>query len=166
MLWISVISGSPGSSPASASTGIRRSPNESSCSRESQTSVTRRLPSLPKQTWYSSPSGGKPADSSSLRIVSSYWAAVRLGGENRIRTLMGSSFFRLNPTLAPDRLLVEREADPRADGGDDPEADHDLRLRPRHHLEVMVERRHQQDAAAEGFEGEDLGGDRERLDHE
>ena len=73
---------------------------------------------------------------------------------------------RVKELLAPDRLLVQREADPRADRGDDPEAEHDLGLRPGHHLEVVVQRRHQQDAAAEGLEGEDLDRDRERLDHE
>ena len=67
---------------------------------------------------------------------------------------------------AANRLLVQREPDPRADRGDDPEAEHDLRLRPGHHLEVVVERRHQQDPPPEGLESEDLGGDRERLDHE
>src|SRR5262245_11977211 len=67
---------------------------------------------------------------------------------------------------AANRLLVQGEPDPRADRGDDPEPEHDLRLRPGHHLEMMVERRHQQDPAPEGLEGEDLGGNRERLDHE
>jgi hypothetical protein len=45
MLWISSISGLPGSIPTSFSTGIRRSPNASNCSRESQISLTRNLPS-------------------------------------------------------------------------------------------------------------------------
>ena len=39
-----------------------------------------------------------------------------------------------------DRLLVDREADRRADRGDDPEAQDDLRLRPAEHLEVVVDR--------------------------
>jgi hypothetical protein len=51
MLWISTISGSPGSMPTSVRTGISRSPNASSCCRESQISLTRRVPSVPKQTW-------------------------------------------------------------------------------------------------------------------
>src|SRR5262245_41017827 len=63
--------------------------------------------------------------------------------------------------LRPDRLLVEGEADARADGGDDPEAEHDLRLRPGQQLEVMMDRRHQQDAAAEHLEGGDLERDGE-----
>src|ERR687898_1182630 len=65
-----------------------------------------------------------------------------------------------------ERLLVEREADRAADRRDDPEAQDDLRLRPRLELEVMVDRRHQEDALAEHLEGEDLDEDGERLDHE
>src|SRR4051795_13533421 len=65
-----------------------------------------------------------------------------------------------------ERLLVKREADRRADRGDDPEAQDDLRLRPRLELEVMVDRGHLEDALAEGLKGEDLDQDRERLDHE
>src|SRR5262249_51192155 len=86
----------------------------------------------------------------------------RTNATTRART-MGPRRRRIS---ASDRLLVQGEADARADGGDDPEAEHDLGLRPGHHLEVVVQRRHQQDAAAEGLEGEDLRRDRERLDHE
>src|SRR4051794_33467038 len=63
-------------------------------------------------------------------------------------------------------LLVEREADRRADGGDDPEAQDDLGLRPRLQLEVVVDRGHLEDALAEGLEGEDLDQHGQRLDHE
>src|SRR3954454_21700900 len=45
-------------------------------------------------------------------------------------------------------LLVQREADRRQHRRDDPEAQDDLRLRPRPQLEVMVDRRHQEDALA------------------
>src|SRR5215207_2543425 len=77
-------------------------------------------------------------------------------------------------TLAPDggvlslsdRLLVEREADRAADRGDDPEAQDDLGLRPGLELEVVMDRRHQEDPAPEHLEGEDLDEDGERLDHE
>src|ERR1700754_1474531 len=65
-----------------------------------------------------------------------------------------------------DGLLVEREADRRADRGDDPEAQDDLGLRPALELEVMVDRGHLEDPLAEGLEGEDLDQDRQRLDHE
>ena len=41
---------------------------------------------------------------------------------------------------------------------------HDLRLRPRLHLEVMVDRRHQEDAAFPVLEADDLDDHRERLD--
>src|SRR4051794_13431369 len=46
-------------------------------------------------------------------------------------------------------LLVQREADRAADRRDDPEAQDDLRLRPRHELEMVVDRRHQEDPLAE-----------------
>src|SRR5436190_2073022 len=48
------------------------------------------------------------------------------------------------PWSPPDALLIEREPDPRADSGDDPELQHDLGLRPGQQLEVVVYRRHQQ----------------------
>src|SRR6185312_16237539 len=46
-------------------------------------------------------------------------------------------------------LAVDREADRRADRGDDPEAQDDLRLRPGLQLEVVVDRGHQEDAFSE-----------------
>src|SRR3954447_7531910 len=66
----------------------------------------------------------------------------------------------------PKRLLVDGEADRRADRGHDPEAQDDLGLRPRHQLEVVVDRRHQEHPLAEGLEGEDLDQHAQRLDHE
>src|SRR5512132_151980 len=77
-----------------------------------------------------------------------------------------SAMADLRRYLRPDRLLVEGEADPRADGGDDPEAQHYLRLRPGQQLEVVMDGSHQQDAAAQQLEGGHLQSDRERLDHE
>src|SRR5918993_681226 len=65
-----------------------------------------------------------------------------------------------------ERLLVEREADRAADRRDDPEAQDDLRLRPRHELEMVVDRRHEEDALAERLEGEDLDQHAQRLDDE
>src|SRR6266540_3740117 len=65
-----------------------------------------------------------------------------------------------------DRLLVHGEPDRRADRGDDPEAQDDLRLRPAEDLEVVVHRGHQEDPLAEGLEGEDLDEHAERLDDE
>src|SRR5205085_10478418 len=76
--------------PTSASSGMRRSPNACSCSCESHTSLTRREPSLPKQTCRSSPSGGKSPCSSSRRMLSSYFSADRETGAKRMRTLMAS----------------------------------------------------------------------------
>src|SRR3954451_22092346 len=66
---------------------------------------------------------------------------------------------------AADRVLGEREADAGADCRDDPEAQHDLRFRPGHHLEVVMHRGHQQDSAAEHLEAQHLDGYRECLDH-
>src|SRR5581483_9852896 len=57
--------------------------------------------------------------------------------------------------------VVDREAAGAEDGGEDPEADHDLRLRPRLHLEVVVDRRHQEHPPPEVLEGEDLDHHRE-----
>src|SRR5215208_4924281 len=59
-LWISRTSGLPERSiPTSFSSGMRRSPNASSCSCESQISLTRKLPFDLKATWYSSPSASR-----------------------------------------------------------------------------------------------------------
>src|SRR6266540_2888563 len=81
VLWTSSISGSPASStPTSSKIGMRRCPNVSNCSRESQTSLTRKVPSGPtKAAWYSSPSGGKPPDDSRRRRLSSYFSGVMEG---------------------------------------------------------------------------------------
>ena len=58
------------------------------------------------------------------------------------------------------------EADQRQHDGDDPEADHDLRLGPAQLLEMVVDRRHQEDALAGALEDGDLDDHRERLDDE
>ena len=63
-------------------------------------------------------------------------------------------------------LVEEREAGGAEDAGDDPEAHHDLRLRPGLHLEVVVQRGHQEDAPAPPAERDHLEHHRERLDHE
>src|SRR5437764_2292300 len=103
MLWISSISGLPGSIPTSFSTGIRRSPNASNCSRESQISLTRNLPSDLKATWYSSPLGSQSPDFSSRRMVSSYCSVVTLDvGAKRARMLV----LRASMTGAADESVV------------------------------------------------------------
>src|SRR5436305_11717435 len=103
MLWISSISGLPGSIPTSFSTGMRRSPNASNCSRESQISLTLTLPSDLKATWYSSPSGSQSPDFSSWRMVSSYCSVVTWDvGAKRTRKLV----LRASMTGAPDGLVV------------------------------------------------------------
>src|SRR5712671_4946614 len=54
----------------------------------------------------------------------------------------------------------------RQDGGDDPEAEDDGGLGPALLLEMMVQRRHTEDAAAGPFVGQDLDDDRHGLEHE
>src|SRR6476620_868649 len=58
---------------------MRRLPNASNCSRESQISLTRKLPFDMKATWYSSPAGSQSPDSSRRRMVSSYCSLVTSG---------------------------------------------------------------------------------------
>src|SRR3546814_10102617 len=58
------------------------------------------------------------------------------------------------------------EAGEGQDGGDDPEADDDGRLGPALLLEVVVQRRHADDALAGQLEGGDLDDDGDRLQHE
>src|SRR6476619_263217 len=49
-------------------------------------------------------------------------------------------FERCYRPLEPAALAIDREADRAADRGDDPEAQDDLRLRPRLQLEVVMDR--------------------------
>src|SRR5581483_7140362 len=56
--------------------------------------------------------------------------------------------------------LEARQAEERQHHRDDPEADHDLRLGPAERLEVVVDRRHLEDAPAGQLEGDDLDDDR------
>src|SRR5476651_2121181 len=58
------------------------------------------------------------------------------------------------------------EADHRQDGGDDPEAEHDGGLGPALLLEVMMQRRHAEDALAGPLEGQHLHDHRYGLQHE
>src|SRR5688572_6246576 len=62
--------------------------------------------------------------------------------------------------------VEEREAGRAEDRADDPEPHHDLRLRPRLHLEVVVDRHDQEHAPARSLEADDLDDPREHLDHE
>src|SRR5439155_5940868 len=82
---------------------MRRSPNASNCSRESQISLTLNLPSDLKATWYSSPSGSQSPDFSSWRMVSSYCSVVTWDvGAKRTRKLV----LRASMTGAADGLVV------------------------------------------------------------
>src|ERR671931_861817 len=60
-------------------------------------------------------------------------------------------------------VVVDREGDSSQDGAEDPEPNHDLGVRPGLHLEVVVDRRHQEDPPAGVLEGDDLQHHRERL---
>src|SRR5437763_7544811 len=117
MLWISSISGSPASSiPTSLSTGMRRSPNASNCSRESQISLTRKLPFDLKATWYSSPCGGQSPTFSRRRIVSSYCSVVTLDtGAKRARTLVLRASMVADGTVVAIGGLLRVDAAGRAD---------------------------------------------------
>src|SRR5882762_10220395 len=57
------------------------------------------------------------------------------------------------------------EAGHRQDGGDDPETEDDGGLGPALLFEVMVQRRHAEDAAPGPFEGQDLDDHRDGLEH-
>src|SRR6202023_2879442 len=70
------------------------------------------------------------------------------------------------PAPCPSPQLQGGEAGDRQDPGDDPEADHDLRLLPPHLLEMMVQRRHAEDAPAGHLVARDLDDDRYRFEHE
>src|SRR5205814_2105351 len=70
------------------------------------------------------------------------------------------------PVGSLDRLLVQREPDRGTDRRDDPEAQDDLRLGPRHQLEVVVHRSHEEHPSSEPLEREHLDRDGKRLDHE
>src|SRR5919204_643775 len=107
------------------------------------------------------------------------WSAHRVGVVNAPASVStsrptGTSASFATPTVSlmymkvalRHRLLVHGEPDRRADRGHDPEAQDDLRLRPAEDLEVMVDGGHQEDALAEGLEGEDLDEHAQRFDDE
>src|SRR4029077_5855148 len=62
--------------------------------------------------------------------------------------------------------LQRGEAGERQHHRDDPEPDHDLRLGPAQLLEMMMDRRHLEDALARELEGRDLHDYRNRFQHE
>src|SRR6056297_3637254 len=62
--------------------------------------------------------------------------------------------------------LERRQPDHRKHDGDDPEADHDLRLGPAQLLEMVMDRRHLEHALARQLVGGDLDDHRGSLEHE
>src|SRR4051812_22563718 len=123
--------------PASCSTGIRCCANCSCCSRDSQTSLTRRLPLDPKQTCASSPSGGQCPSSCNFLPTLSYCSDDMPLGVNLMSIAMDSSSVGVCATLRPRRstryspshsLSIGGERPPRGRVGslDPRRQDHDL----------------------------------------
>src|SRR5579862_491668 len=69
-------------------------------------------------------------------------------------------------SIAASAELQRREREQRTDDRDDPEADDDLRLGPAEELEVVVDRRHAEDALPPQLERHHLADHRQRLDDE
>src|SRR3546814_1104753 len=69
----------------------------------------------------------------------------------------------IDATGADEVGVVEAERQRRAHARQQPEADDDRRLGPSAELEVVVDRRHPEDAALEDPEAADLQDDRQRL---
>src|SRR5471032_677842 len=74
--------------------------------------------------------------------------------------------WRKERLIMPSPELQGGEADHRQDGGDDPEAEHDGGLGPALLLEVVMQRRHAEDALAGPLEGQHLHDHRYGLEHE
>ena len=70
------------------------------------------------------------------------------------------------PHAELDVVQVVETKPPRRSRGEDPEAHDDLRVGPRLHLEVVVDRGHQEGAPPEVLERDDLDDHAERLDRE
>src|SRR5262245_267551 len=98
------------------------------------------------------------ASTRTSRRASASAAASPERARPRTRARSGSKLGRV--------AVVEDEAAGAEDRGHDPEAHRDPRLRPGLHLEVVVQRRHEEDAPAEALEAHDLDDHGERLDHE
>src|ERR1700704_115454 len=73
--------------------------------------------------------------------------------------------FRMPRSIIRSPQLQGGEAGHRQDGGDDPETKDDGGLGPALLLEVMMQRRHAEDAPAGPFVGQDLDDDRHGLEH-
>ena len=65
-----------------------------------------------------------------------------------------------------DRLCEVKQTDQRQDHCDDPKANDDGGLAPAELFEMVVDRRHLEDALARQLEGRDLDDHRHRLEHE
>src|SRR5205085_9657944 len=80
-------------------------------------------------------------------------ARARLARASAVRRRAAPA--RSRSSLPEVVAVVEREAHSAQQTGEDPETDRDLRLGPRLHLEMVVDRRNEEDASTEALERED-----------
>src|SRR6266705_5825259 len=115
-------------------------------------------------------------------VVGVRWATARQGRRSRsyagIRarprtphraaqrgpTAQASSWSELSNSEVEVVAVEECEAGRAEDAGEDPKANHDLRLRPRLHLEMVVDRRHEKHTPPEVLEREHLDDHGDRRD--
>src|SRR5438132_3137354 len=162
-----------GTRRARAAAGSGESPGTPGLLTSRSTSSSNCSSSVPR--WTSTPaSSSLPASRSGPR------ATPTVGTPRRASASAAASPDRASPTTSARRgsftlalrsapevrevAVEEREADGAQDRRHDPEAHHDLGLGPSLHLEVVMDRRHQEDASPEVLERHDLHDDRQRLD--
>src|SRR5215217_7578457 len=113
-----------------------------------------------------------PAPASLPASTSVERSAARTATPRAASASAAASPVRPSPTTSALRmeievvLVVDRKRAGTQDRGDDPETNHDLRLGPRLHLEMVMDRRNQEDAFAPKLEGRDLEHHGKRLDEE
>src|SRR5581483_859457 len=128
----------------------------------------------PSPTWYQTRGSGSArstasrasADGSSTITASSAPASASAAASTRSSAPTTSTAVTSGEEELEVVAVVERERQRAEDRAGDPEAHHDLRLGPGLHLEMVMDRRHQERALAEVLEGEDLDHHGERLDQE
>src|SRR5688500_1265343 len=133
-------------------------------------------PSKPRSTeWSRSPTSALPATAArassrlSQAITSAPLAtsASTLARPERARPRTAYRFpAKAGLVIIASPQLQGRQAGERQHEADDPEADDDRRLRPAELLEMVVDRRHPEDALAGALVDQDLDDHRQRLDDE
>src|SRR5271154_6040263 len=107
--------------------------------------------------WLAAMARPKAASSQACTRAPPALSAAAAARPERASPSTATSRPRYAPTsIIPSPQLERGEAGDREDRGDDPEADDDGRLLPALLLEVMVERRHAEDALARELEARDL----------